>query len=139
MTDSFGYFDDTMLNSFQYEQPAQEFSNDSSPMSDKVQEQALLKIMDSLQQIIRRQDKIDERLSRLESIQSSMRNSADSSISSVPQDNKWTEKEQQKFIKCLETMSKSQASQISQVIGTKTPRLVTTHCQKFYEKLQRRC
>lgn len=36
-------------------------------------------------------------------------------------------------------MSKSQASQISQAIGTKTARQVTTHCQKFYEKLQRRC
>ena len=87
MNDSFDYFDDTMLNS----------SNDSSSMSDKVQEKALLKIMDSLQQIIRRQDKIDERLSRLENMQNGTRNSMDvssMSMSSTQQDNKWTEKEQ---------------------------------------------
>ena len=36
MNDSFDYFDDTMLNSFQYEQPAPEPSNDSFSMSDKV-------------------------------------------------------------------------------------------------------
>lgn len=50
---------------------------------------------------------------------------------------RWTEQEHAVFLKCLEKYPRSAAQQIASVVKTKSAKQVTSHAQKFYEKLDR--
>ncbi|CAL6081118.1 Myb-like_DNA-binding domain-containing protein [Hexamita inflata] len=55
----------------------------------------------------------------------------------LPKTDKWSSDEHLMYLRCLETIPRSNVSQIAQVLCTKTAKQVTAHQQKFYQKLER--
>ena len=99
-------------------------------------------IFSKLDKIMKSQEKIQTRLDTLEQayFDSGKQESTSRSGSVATQNTygqRWTEQEHAVFLKCLEKYPRSAAQQIASVVKTKSAKQVTSHAQKFYEKLDR--
>ncbi|CAL6089004.1 Myb-like_protein [Hexamita inflata] len=93
-----------------------------------IQQTAVMdQIMQKLDLILKQQTEAELRIRTLEtSIQQDR---------SDPQ--QWSDSEQKMYLKCLETIHKSNSAAISKILKTKTAKQVAAHSQRFFEKLGR--